>query len=63
MGAAAGDPERTAQAGRLVSSASFKALARKVEAEYRAKGYSLNRAREIGAATAGKVANEKHGKG
>ncbi len=46
-----------------MSSASFKALARKVEVEYRAKGYSLKRAREIGAATAGKVANEKHGKG
>lgn len=45
-----------------MSKASFEKLARKVEAEYRKKGYSLKRAREIGQATAGKVANEKHAK-
>ncbi len=46
-----------------MSAESFRKLARKVEAEYRAKGYSLKRAREIGEATAGKVAQEKHANG
>lgn len=37
----------------------FKGLEARVEREYRRKGYSTRRARAIGQATAGKVANRK----
>jgi hypothetical protein len=37
----------------------FKALADRITGEYRRKGYSPTRARKIGQATAGKVANNK----
>jgi len=40
----------------------FKRLAKKVEQEYRRKGYSLKRARQIGRATAGKIFWQKYGK-
>ena len=37
----------------------FTKLERRVEAEYRRKGYSLARARKIGAAVAGQIALRK----
>ena len=45
-----------------MSKASFQKLARKIRDEYRKKGYSLQRASEIGDATAAKVAREKRGR-
>jgi hypothetical protein len=45
-----------------VSRASFNKLKNKVATDYRKKGYSASRARQIGQATAGKVANAKHRK-
>lgn len=37
----------------------FKALAARITGQYRAKGYAPAKARQIGQATAGKVANSK----
>ena len=45
-----------------MSSASFKKLANKIAAEYRRKGLSARKARQIGNATAGKVRREKSAK-
>ena len=40
----------------------FNKLEKKIEKEYRKKGYSKKRAKKIGYATAGKIAQKKRGK-
>ena len=40
----------------------FKKLASEIAAEYRKKGYSATRAKQIGEATAGKIFWKKYGK-
>ena len=40
----------------------FNKLEKKIEKEYKKKGYSKKRAKSIGYATAGKIARKKRGK-